>query len=177
MPHRAFQANVALRRGSYGNAILSRFPLTQIENIELTVPFKKRRRALAARCRVHTEHHQRTLVLYNVHLGLAGYERTIQLKRLLRAQSLKRTWCKTALVLGGDFNDVWGVLGTRILEPAGLRPTAHPINTFPAVSPLRPLDRLFYRGRLQCLRSFRSHSHISRYASDHLPLIAEFEFD
>ncbi len=47
MPHRAFQANVKLRQGQYGNAILSRFPLSQVEHIELTVPFKKRQRTLA----------------------------------------------------------------------------------------------------------------------------------
>ena len=175
MPYRAFQANVTLRQGNYGNAILSRFPLSQIEHIELTVPFKKRRRALAAHCRIKTDHHQRTLVLYNMHLGLAGYERAEQLRRLLRSKSLKRTWRQTALVVGGDLNDVWGTLGPRFLERAGLVPTSSSLNTFPAVRPLRPLDRLFYRGRLRCLRSFRSHTQISRFASDHLPLIAEFE--
>jgi endonuclease/exonuclease/phosphatase family metal-dependent hydrolase len=175
LPHRAYQANVTLKQGYYGNAILSRFPLSHVEHIELTVPFKKRRRALAARCRVKTDHHQRTLVLYNMHLGLAGYERVAQLRRLLRSRSLKRTWRNTALVVGGDLNDVWGNLGQRILEPAGLRPASSPLNTFPAISPLRPLDRLFYRGRLRCTRCFRSHTELSRYASDHLALIAEFE--
>jgi endonuclease/exonuclease/phosphatase family metal-dependent hydrolase len=175
MPYRAYQANVTLRQGYYGNAILSRFPLSRIEHIELTVPFKKRRRALAAHCRIKTDNHERTLVLYNVHLGLAGYERMAQLRRLLKTKSLKRTWRNTALVVGGDFNDVWGTLGPRLLQPAGLRPASAPLNTFPAVRPLRPLDRLFYRGRLECVRCFRSHTQVSRYASDHLPLIAEFE--
>lgn len=177
LPYRAFQANVTLRHGYYGNAILSRFPLSRIEHIDLTVPYKKRRRALAAHCRLQTEHHQRTLVLYNMHLGLAGYERATQLRRLLRCKSLKRTWRMTSLVVGGDLNDVWGTLGPKFFEPAGLLPTSMPVNTFPAVRPLRPLDRIFYRGRLRCTRSYRGHTIASRYASDHLPLIAEFELD
>jgi endonuclease/exonuclease/phosphatase family metal-dependent hydrolase len=177
MPFRAFQANVKLRQGCYGNAILSKFRLSRIEHIELTVPFKKRRRALAARCRVKTDSHERTLVLYNLHLGLAGYERAVQVKLLLKSKSLKRTWRNTALVVGGDLNDIWGTLGPRFFQPAGLQATSSPLNTFPAMRPLRPLDRLFFRGRLRCLRSFRSHTQVSRVASDHLPLIAEFELD
>ena len=46
MRHRAFQRNVKLTRGHYGNAILSRFPLDDVQNLDLTVPMKKRRRAL-----------------------------------------------------------------------------------------------------------------------------------
>ncbi len=82
--------------------------------------------------------HQRTLVLYNMHLGLAGYERAEQVKRLLRSESLKRTWRKTALIVGGDLNDVWGTLGPRFLiEPDFRRPV--PLSTrFP---PFVPYDR------------------------------------
>ncbi len=174
MPHRAYQANVKLRQGDYGNAILSRFPLSQVESLELTVPFKKRRRALGARCRVRVNDHQRSLVLLNLHLGLAGYERALQLQRLLKSHLLKRSWRRTPVVLGGDLNDVWGSLGRRFLEPAGLKPAGSALNTFPAVQPLRPLDRLFYRGQIECVRCYRSHTQMSRFASDHLPLIAEF---
>lgn len=177
MPHRAFQSNVRLRVGNYGNAILSRFPLSQVQDFELTVPYKKRRRALIARCRVQAEEHRRTLILLNLHLGLAGYERALQLRRLLQSNVLKHTWRKTAVVLGGDLNDLWGSLGPRFLEPAGLRAAASPVNTFPAFRPLRPLDGIFFRGRLECVRCFRSHTRVSRFASDHLPLIAEFRLD
>lgn len=175
MPHRAFQANVRLRQGHYGNAILSRFPLTEVESLDLTIPFKKRRQALIARCRVNTPEHQRTLVLLNMHLGLAGFERTLQLRRLLQTSAISRTWKDTALVMGGDLNDVWGNLGRRMLDAVGLKAASGPIHTFPAFRPLRPLDRLFYRGRLQCLRCFRSHLKVARQASDHLPLVAEFQ--
>jgi endonuclease/exonuclease/phosphatase family metal-dependent hydrolase len=175
MEHRAFQANVKLRRGHYGNAILSRFPLADVENIDLSIPFKKRRQALAAHCRVTTEEHQRTLALFNVHLGLAGFERTIQLRRLLSSRTLAGIRATTALVLGGDFNDVWGNLGRRVLESEGLQSAGGNILTFPAFRPLRPLDRIFYRGRLSCSNCFGSHSRLAHRASDHLPLVADFD--
>jgi len=175
--HRVYQPNVRLRLGRYGNAILSRFPLADTHHIELTVPLKKRRRALAARCHLRTEHHHRTLVLFNFHLGLAGYERAIQLKRLTSDRMFQHTHRSTAMIVGGDLNDVWGSLGRRLLEPAGLRPACHPVNTFPAIRPVRPLDQFYFRGGLQCHNCFRSRAEIARHASDHLPLIAEFELD
>ncbi len=175
LKHRAFQANVRLRRGHYGNAILSRFPLTDVHDIELTVPLKKRRRALAARCHLRFDHHERSLILFNFHLGLAGYERRAQARRLLRNEMLVRSHHTTPLILGGDLNDVWGTIGRRILEPAGLKPASGLVHTFPAVRPLRPLDRIFFRGDLQCHHCFRSRMRLAQAASDHLPLIADFE--
>ena len=177
MDHRDFQANVKLRRGHYGNAILSRFPLADVESIDLSIPFKKRRQALAAHCRVTTEEHHRTLVLFNVHLGLTGFERVLQLKRLLASRLLAGVRSTTALVLGGDFNDVWGTLGRRVLEGEGLHSAGGSILTFPAFRPLRPLDRIYYRGRLTCNHCFGSHTQLARRASDHLPLVADFEME
>ena len=52
MRYRAFQRNVKLTRGHYGNAILSRYPLANVENINLTISIKKRRRALVAHCQL-----------------------------------------------------------------------------------------------------------------------------
>ena len=55
--HIAFQRNVTLKKGWYGNAIVSRFPLSEIESYDLTVRFKKRRQALMARCKVPVGEH------------------------------------------------------------------------------------------------------------------------
>lgn len=176
LPHRAFQATVQLRTGVYGNAILSRFPLTDVEHIELTIPLKKRRRALAAHCSVGgRDGHSHRLLLVNSHLGLAGFERTIQISRILASEVLAGTHHDTAVVLAGDMNDVWHHLGRKMLEPAGFRAATGPIRTFPAFMPLRALDRIYFRGRLRLHGAHASHTAIARKASDHLPLIAEFE--
>ena len=83
-PHVAYQRNVKLKQGGYGNAILSRFPLTDVTDVDLTIPLKKRRRALLAKCRTNIDGHRRTVLLASLHLGLAGIERQMQLRRLLR---------------------------------------------------------------------------------------------
>ena len=121
LPYRVFQPNVRLKEGQYGNAILSRHPLTDIQDLDLTIPLKKRRRALIAHCRLRCEQHVRTLLLFNVHLGLAGFERTIQLRRLLASDVLQHTRHDTGVIVAGDYNDVWGTLGRRLLEPAGFK--------------------------------------------------------
>jgi endonuclease/exonuclease/phosphatase family metal-dependent hydrolase len=174
LPHRAYQANVKLRQGHYGNAILSRFPLHDVRDLELTVPLKKRRQALVAHCRLHIDGHVRTLRVFNFHLGLAGYERTLQLHRFLNSDVLKHLHHNTPVVAAGDFNDVWGTLGQRLLLPAGFRSAVKRIKTFPAFLPVRPLDRIFFRGDLQLDHSFASRSRIARRASDHLPMVADF---
>ncbi len=144
--HHAFQSNVKLREGSYGNAVLSRLPLDDLHHVELTIPLKKRRRALVVRCHLRTDSHVRSVVIANVHLGLAGFERAIQVKRLLTHDSISRLRNSTPLIIGGDFNDVWRTLGKQILEPVGFQCAMGNVKTFPAAYPVRALDRVFYRG-------------------------------
>ncbi len=173
--HRAYQENVHLKTGAYGNAILSRFPLSDINHVDLTVPLKKRRRALIAHCRATLNGHTRRMLLANVHLGLAGYERVVQLRRLTAADVLVHTHQHTPVLIGGDFNDVYGGLGRRVLEPRGFLPAVRNQKTFPAAFPLRPLDRVFYRGDVTHHHAFAARSELTRKASDHLPLVIDFE--
>ena len=175
LPHTAFQRNVHLKRGHYGNAVLSRFPLTNVENIDLTIRPKKRRRALLVRCRVAVGRHTRSLLVVNVHLGLSSIERQIQLRRLLKRHPLAQVLRRLPVVIGGDYNDVFGNLGKRILIPQGFAPVGKKIRTFPAVLPVRALDRIYYRGSLQLRHAYACHSRVARQASDHLPLVADFE--
>lgn len=176
MRHRLFQANVKLTKGHYGNAILSRYPLSGAEHIDLTIPLKKNRRALLSHCHIREEH-QRSILLINCHLGLAGFERVMQLNRILDSKTLKRTHHSTPIILGGDYNDVWDTLGKKCMEPARFRSVSHKINTFPAIMPVRQLDRIYYKGELVFLHSFPGHSDLARQASDHLPLIADFKLE
>ncbi len=175
MNHHAYQRNVRLTRGHYGNAIISRFPLVDAHNVNLTIPLKKRRRALLTHCHLQFQGHQRTLVIANVHLGLAGFERKMQLRKLLNHDVIRRTHRNTPMIIGGDFNDIWGTLGKGIMMPAGFSSAEKAIRTFPAAFPARALDHVFYRGDLQSRHAFASRSRIASQASDHLPLIVDFE--
>jgi len=171
-PHRAFQASVKVSRGAYGNAILSRFPLAKVEHVDLTVPLKKRRRALVADCRLPFEHARR-LLLCNLHLGLAGFERKMQLRRLLGSGVLVHHH-PIPVIAAGDFNDVYHTLCRRVMRPAGFE-TARRLKTFPALLPLRGLDHVYFRGGLRLVRSFAPRTPPAPHASDHLPIVAEFE--
>ncbi|MHC4971979.1 MAG: endonuclease/exonuclease/phosphatase family protein [Planctomycetota bacterium] len=173
--HRTYGPNVRLRRGRYGNATLSRWPLTDVRNIDLTIKPKKRRGALYARCRVRRGRRSRTLAVFNLHLGLAGFERKMQLRRFMRSQPFARLHDRTPVLLGGDFNDVYGTLGPKLLEPAGFRATGQTAATYPAIYPVRALDGLYVRGDLVGVRCGRSRLRLAREASDHLPLVADVE--
>jgi endonuclease/exonuclease/phosphatase family metal-dependent hydrolase len=172
--HRAYYPNVSLRRGHYGNAILSRFPLDHDENIDLTVRFKKRRSALHARCSIDHDGDHLRVWLFNVHLGLAAIERRTQLRRLLEWTRQHRMHHQDTLgVIAGDFNDVWGRLGKSILLPEGFTTAPRSLATFPAIRPVRPLDRCYVRGPGAILHAHHRFGTLARTASDHLPLLSE----
>jgi endonuclease/exonuclease/phosphatase family metal-dependent hydrolase len=175
MKYHAYQPNVWLKQGQYGNAILSRFPLDDVQHINLTIPLKKRRRCLLAHCHFKYDGHQRTLLLANLHLGLAGFERKMQLRKILDFDMVRHTHRHTPMIIGGDYNDVWGTLGKQVMMPAGFAAAGKAIRTFPAAFPARALDHLFYRGDLKLHHAIASRSKIASQASDHLPLIVDFE--
>jgi endonuclease/exonuclease/phosphatase family metal-dependent hydrolase len=178
--HRTWFANVLVRGGGqYGNAILSRFPLTDTTNIDLTVPPKKRRSVLHARYRVRLtpsgarEPRTRTLHVYNMHLGLSGVERKMQLKKFLASHPFAGLDHRTPIVVAGDLNDVWGTLGPKLLKPAGFEGIGRPLRTFPAYAPVRALDGIYVRGRVEIHRVETGRLELAKRASDHLPLIAD----
>lgn len=180
--HRTYFPNVKVRGGGeYGNAILSRFPLTETTNIDLTVPPKKKRSVLHARYRVRfvgtPGGHARTLHVYNLHLGLSGIERKIQLRRFLESHPFVGLHHQTPILVAGDFNDVWGTLGKKLLVPAGFRGLGRAIPTFPAFRPFRALDSIYVRGDLRLSHAYRARARLAKRASDHLPLVAELEIE
>jgi endonuclease/exonuclease/phosphatase family metal-dependent hydrolase len=171
--YRTWFPNVDVRGGGhYGNAILSRYPIIESTNIDLSVRFKKRRSVLHAVLRVRHDDVDRTIHVYNMHLGLARYERRIQLRMFLDSHPFQNLHHDTPVVVGGDLNDVYGRLGT-LLAPAGFRGIERRPLTFPAWGPLRALDAIFVRGAMDFMRLTRCESDLARRASDHRPLVAE----
>jgi endonuclease/exonuclease/phosphatase family metal-dependent hydrolase len=84
-------------KGDYGNAILTRFSAADIQCVDLSVPRREPRGAIAALL----DCHGMPLRLIATHLGLRPAERRHQIRRLL-------LWCTTNAsftVLLGDLND------------------------------------------------------------------------
>jgi len=177
--HHAFGPNVKLKRGRYGNATLSRFPIAQTKNIDLTFSVKKARGGLYTELQTHVDRHRFTLHVVNIHLGLSGMERRWQVKRLLDSPVLGHLDGHSRIIVGGDTND-WAQLlgrgrlrrdGFSCLTGTGQRAT----RTFPAWGPLGALDRVFMRGPMTGRHHFGSRLSLARQASDHLPLIVDFD--
>lgn len=178
MSHRAFFPNVRVRGGgSYGNAVLSRHPIAAARNVDLTFPAKKHRSALYAALQVHGAHggRPRAVHVFNLHLGLSGFERKWQLGRFFADHPFAGLGVHAPVIVGGDFNDVWGRLARFFFEPAGFQVPERPVRTFPAWAPVRALDAVYARGPLRVRHLYRSHLRTARFASDHLPLYAELE--
>ncbi|MFT7633747.1 MAG: endonuclease/exonuclease/phosphatase family metal-dependent hydrolase [Mariniblastus sp.] len=173
--HTVFQRNVNLKQGHYGNAILSRFRLDKQVNLNLTVSIKKCRKALITRARVQIGEHTRSLVLCNTHLGLAGFERTIQIKKMLACPEIAHLHHGTPIIVGGDFNDIWLSHGRKQMFPCGFQCAVKKTKTFPAFLPVRSLDAIYYRGDLELQDSFPGRTVLARQASDHLPVVADFD--
>ena len=173
MPYRSWFPNVDVRGGGkYGNAILSRYPLIESTNIDVTLRFKKRRSVLHGVLRVRHDDIDRTIHVFNMHLGLARYERRRQLAMFLASQPFSYLHHDTPIVVGGDLNDLYGGLG-ELLAPAGFRGIERRPLTFPAWGPVRALDAIFVRGSVDFLQLARCDTQLARRASDHRPLVAE----
>jgi endonuclease/exonuclease/phosphatase family metal-dependent hydrolase len=176
--HRTFFPNVKVRGGGvYGNAVLSRYPIAAARNLDLTYPGRKCRSAHYAAVHVPRPHggRPRSVHVFNLHLGLAGFERRWQLERFFADHPFAGLPERAPVIVGGDFNDVWGQLGRSFFEPAGFHVPERSARTFPAWAPVRALDAIYVRGDQRVLHLFRSHLRAARFASDHLPLYAEIE--
>lgn len=178
--HYAVGHNVTLRKGRYGNATLSRFPIRRERNIDLTIGLYKRRGCQHTTLELPDG---RPFEVFNLHLGLLASERHQQVALLARSQELAGVPPQVPALVAGDFNDWRSLLRPSFCDGLGFRCAtdregarrAVPIRTFPSFSPRGGLDRIFFRGPLRLVAAHTSRLQAARVASDHLPVIAEFE--
>ena len=176
----AYACNVVYDHGHHGNAILSRFPIGNSFNQDVTHLRFERRGLL--HCRIDVPEWQTSVHCVCVHLSLFARSRRRQMDALATyLEGVAGT--DSPLIIAGDFND-WGKRLTRFMDQAGLL-CEHGLpayRTYPSTLPLTQLDFIYYRG-LQMLRQFvpqkttlESSTGIRSWArlSDHLPLVADF---
>lgn len=166
--------NRRIRGAAYGNAILSRLPITANHNHDLSWRRYEPRGCLEVAVAVDA---QTTVQLFNVHLGTSFFERRYQGHRLLEviAGDVNPT---SPRVIVGDFNEWTRGLTTRLLslhlnsaEPEQRLGRAR---TYPGVFPILHLDHVYYNSFLKLERIFVHRSRLALAASDHLPIVAEF---
>lgn len=154
--------------GSFGNAVLSRYPIMGRHVVDLSFPHRERRAALELEIDVGWACPLRVVA---THLGLGPHERRTQVQQLLNHL---RSEQDVPTVLLGDFNE-WFLYGRplrRIHARFGRGPAAA---TFPSRFPVFALDRIWVHPAtaLRGCRAFSSPT--ARIASDHLPIMAEIE--
>ena len=152
-------------KGRYGNALLSRLPLSAVNRFDISIPGREPRGVIEAQFQCG----KLQCMLWATHLGLGVRERHTQIKRLL--QIVDAAESEVGLLLG-DLNEwlVWSrcLRALRQRFTAGQSPA-----TFPAWRPLLKLDRIWIDNAdmQMTLRAHRTAT--SEAASDHLPLVAD----
>jgi endonuclease/exonuclease/phosphatase family metal-dependent hydrolase len=152
------------RSNRFGNLLLSRHSIRELQRIDLSMDKREPRGALAVTIDIGGVE----LHVLATHLGLKLRERELQVRRILDHVDAH---ARDFVVVMGDFND-WlpGRSVVHVLEErfgASPRP-----RTFPAFMPLLALDRIWVRPGAR-VRTMEAHnSPLAKRASDHLPLVA-----
>lgn len=171
----------AMRRHNeyYGNAVLSRFPLTFCRGITLPgkPPFFCRENRVAIEVQIETNLGK--IAVINTHLGLGWRERLAQARVFASAEWRAAVASHIPLVLLGDFNSLPGSRPHRILSQhlRDVRELVHATAstcTFPSQFPLLAVDHMFVNEAMKPVSVAVHRSPLARIASDHFPLVAEF---
>jgi endonuclease/exonuclease/phosphatase family metal-dependent hydrolase len=175
--HCCFGENRPHWGGSYGNAILSRWPITAWENHDLTVRGREPRGMLQADIRIHGS---APIHILNVHLGTGYLERRRQADNLLGERLLSSGKFKGPRILLGDFNEWTRGKSTQVLS-RHMKSAEPPVvqrrrfRSYPGILPILHLDHIYYDDPLDLLDFRLLRTKVAMIASDHLPLIADFE--
>ncbi len=163
------------RGATYGNVVLSRFPVKDVGVYDLTASRREPRGCI--RCDLEVAP-QRTIHLFNVHLGTGYLERRKQARMLMSKEVLLSPELKWPRLVIGDFNEWTQGLVSRMLQDefqsVDIKFHLNRRRTYPGVLPIMHLDHMYFDREL-ILQEFVLHrSRMALIASDHLPLIAEF---
>lgn len=150
--------------GRYGNALLSRFPITTVRLHDISLGGFEPRGIIDADIRVG----DLTVRVVSTHFGLWPMERNRQVRRLLEILPENPV---DPLIVMGDMNG-W-VPGSPVMRRLRKRlGTPATMKSFPAAFPLLPLDRIWVLPAAHRIEVEAPTSRLARVASDHLPLVA-----
>lgn len=177
-----FHAALKVEEELYGDAILTAYPERLIQNGPL--PGHPRIAQLEPRGAlwVEIEINGVWTHVFNTHLGLVPREQQLQATHLAGPSWIEHPRRKGPTILLGDFNAtgtsvVYRTLSAK-LEPARrLAATKSPTATFPSQLPVLRIDHLFVSPEIVVKDVFVPFDPLCRVASDHLPLVMDFEIE
>jgi len=146
-PQYAYGRNAISAGGHHGNALLSKYPISTWQNIDVSVGVAEPRGMLHCVLRVPDAPHP--LHALCVHFALRESHRQRQIERLLHCISTTIP-DDAPLIIAGDFNDWREQAHRRLLRDGALEEIygsafGRPARTFPARWPLLRLDRIYVR--------------------------------
>jgi len=167
----AYGRNAVYPDGDHGNALLSKYPISHHENLDVSVHGTEQRGLL--HCVLEVPNYGQVHAVC-VHLGLRESHRRQQLALLM--DLLVRLPDTAPVIVAGDFND-WRTRADALLAGSGLHEAfvnryGAPAKSFPARWPMLRLDRIYVRNATTHspkVLSNRPWSHLS----DHAPLAVE----
>ncbi|WP_462383491.1 endonuclease/exonuclease/phosphatase family protein [Pseudomonas sp. Marseille-QA0892] len=171
-PQFAYGRNAVYPDGHHGNAVLSKYPISRYENLDVSILGPEKRGLLHCELQLPKHH---VLHAICVHLGLREAHRAKQLALL--CDLVNSLPADAPVVVAGDFND-WRHRASPILaDRAGMQEvfehtTGALARSFPARMPVLRLDRIYVRNVAihdPRILSARPWSHLS----DHVPLAVE----
>jgi endonuclease/exonuclease/phosphatase family metal-dependent hydrolase len=172
--HIAFGCTRHHKGRPYGNAILSRWPIHQYRDMDLSWALHRERRGCV---RADLETPSGMLHVYNIHMGTSYFERRHQVRRLLSSKQLHLD-LSGPRVLVGDFNEWIRGLTTRMLterfESLNLQLHIKKRRSYPGFLPLLHLDHIYFERPLHIEKAELVRTRLAMVASDHLPLVATF---
>jgi len=173
--HHAYGKNAIYKSGHHGNAILSKFPFIEWENIDVSI-MRTASRSLLHGTILMPDIEQKIHVIC-VHMGLFGRERERQFATLVKRIS-SHVPSYEPLIIAGDFNDWLGRAQYHLHEGLGVNEVFKNTHgsyarTLPAWFPVLSMDRIYYRG-LDVIDCVHLQGKPWNRLSDHTPLLAEF---
>ena len=165
--HLATMTTMQLAGGTFGNAVLSRWPIRNRADHDLTIGAQEPRGALD----LIIAPGRTKLRVIATHLGLRTEERRLQIARLVE---IARAEPDVATVIAGDLN-VRRARGRELAACIEYFGNAAAPKTFPSIAPVLPLDRVFVSPGVVLVKVEVHRSRRARIASDHLPLVATIE--
>jgi endonuclease/exonuclease/phosphatase family metal-dependent hydrolase len=170
----AYGRNAVYPHGHHGNAVLSKFPIIRVENIDVSIKGHEKRGLL--HCVIQVPPLMCHLHAVCVHFGLRESHRQQQLDWLRQCLD-EQIPPQDPLIIAGDFNDWRLRIHHKLTQYTGVQEIfvatqGVAARTFPACWPLLRLDRIYVRNMAQfrpLILATRPWLHLS----DHAPLAAE----
>lgn len=147
-PHYAYGKNAVYTSGHHGNAILSKFPFTEWENLDVSSNRFEKRGILHGM--IPLPGLPDPLHVFCLHLNILHWGRNKQV-RTLCSRIRERVPEDCPILIAGDFNDWYGKATAILMESIHTQEvfessTGQTARSFPARKPVLPLDRIYCRG-------------------------------